>query len=73
METTSEVERTPPDLRATGDRIDALIEAVASGGPATGHRSRERAEELIRVVTDLYGAGLERLLEIVHDSGRLDD
>lgn len=33
----------------------------------------ERAEELVRLVVDLYGAGLERLLEIAHDSGRLDD
>ena len=30
------------------------------GGPV----ARERAEELVRVVVDLYGAGLERLLEI---------
>jgi Fe-S cluster biogenesis protein NfuA/nitrite reductase/ring-hydroxylating ferredoxin subunit len=35
--------------------------------------ARERAEELVRLVVDLYGAGLERLLEIVHESGRLDD
>ena len=63
----------PTDLRGTGERIDALIEAVSAGGPANAHRTRERAEELVRVVTDLYGAGLERLLEIVYDSGRLDD
>lgn len=64
-----------PDLRATGERIDALIDAVAGGGvgPANPTRSRERAEDLVRVVTDLYGAGLERLLEIVYDSGRLDE
>ncbi len=63
------------DLRATGERIDALIEAVAAGGvgPADPARTRERAEDLVRTVTDLYGAGLERLLEIVHDSGRLDE
>ena len=35
--------------------------------------ARERAEELVRLVVDLYGAGLERLLEIVHEAGRLDD
>lgn len=65
----------PPDLRVTGERIDVLIDAVAGvgGGPVNPARSRERAEELVRVVTDLYGAGLERLLEIVYDSGRLDD
>ncbi len=65
----------PPDLRVTGERIDVLIDAVAGagGGPVNPARSRERAEELVRTVTDLYGAGLERLLEIVYDSGRLDD
>ena len=61
----------PPDLRATGERIDALIESIAGGGagPANPTRSRERAEDLVRAVTDLYGAGLERLLDIVYDSG----
>ncbi len=63
----------PTDLRGTGERIDALIEAVSAPGQANAHRARERAEELVRVVTDLYGTGLERLLEIVYDSGRLDD
>jgi Fe-S cluster biogenesis protein NfuA/nitrite reductase/ring-hydroxylating ferredoxin subunit len=58
-----------PDLGATGERIEALLEAAATGGQV----ARERAEELVRLVVDLYGAGLERLLEIVHDCGRLDD
>jgi Fe-S cluster biogenesis protein NfuA len=62
-----------PDLRLTGEHIDALIEQIAGGGPANPLRARERAEELVRVVTDLYGAGLERLLELVHESGHLDE
>jgi Fe-S cluster biogenesis protein NfuA len=49
------------DPRAAGERIDQLIDALGTGGPV----ARERAEELVRVVVDLYGAGLERLLEIV--------
>jgi Fe-S cluster biogenesis protein NfuA/nitrite reductase/ring-hydroxylating ferredoxin subunit len=57
------------DLRATGDRIELLLEAASTGGRV----ARERAEELVRLVVDLYGAGLERLLEIVHEAGRLDD
>ena len=35
--------------------------------------ARERAEELVRQVTDLYGAGLERILEILDEPGKLDD
>src|SRR5687767_3620052 len=58
-----------PDLRATGERIDTLLDASASGGAV----ARERAEELVRLVTDLYGAGLERFLDLLHESGRLDD
>lgn len=58
-----------PDLRVTGERIEVLLEAASAGGRV----ARERAEELVRLVVDLYGSGLERLLEIVHESGRLDD
>ncbi len=56
-------------LRATGERIDTLLDASGSGGVV----ARERAEELVRLVADLYGAGLERVLDIVYDAGRLDD
>jgi Fe-S cluster biogenesis protein NfuA/nitrite reductase/ring-hydroxylating ferredoxin subunit len=60
----------PPDqLRAVGDRIEALIDASGSGGAI----ARERAEELVRLVADLYGAGLERVLDLLYDLGRLDD
>jgi Fe-S cluster biogenesis protein NfuA/nitrite reductase/ring-hydroxylating ferredoxin subunit len=59
----------PPDLRATGERIEVLLEAASAGG----RLARERAEELVRLVVDLYGAGLERLLDIAHEAGRLDD
>src|SRR4051812_49599203 len=58
-----------PDLRATGERIEVLLEAASAGGRV----ARERAEELVRLVVDLYGAGLERLLDIAYDTGRLDD
>ncbi|MGA9748165.1 MAG: NifU family protein, partial [Nocardioides sp.] len=72
--TTQEAAEPPaPDLRDTGARIDALIDALGTGGLGGPSRARERAEELVRVVTELYGAGLERLLEIVYDSGRLDE
>jgi Fe-S cluster biogenesis protein NfuA/nitrite reductase/ring-hydroxylating ferredoxin subunit len=58
----------PGDLRTTGERIAALLDASA----AHGVLARERSEELVRLVTDLYGAGLERLLDLMHERGRLD-
>jgi hypothetical protein len=57
------------DWPATGARIDALIDASASAGPI----ARERSEELVRLVTDLYGTGLERLLRVLHTQGALTD
>ena len=56
-------------LRATGERIETLLDASGAGGVV----ARERAEELVRLVTDLYGAGLERILDIVYDAGHLTD
>jgi Fe-S cluster biogenesis protein NfuA/nitrite reductase/ring-hydroxylating ferredoxin subunit len=70
MASAAPVESPPPDqLRAVGDRIEALIDASGSGGAI----ARERAEELVRLVADLYGGGLERLLDILYGLGRLDD
>jgi Fe-S cluster biogenesis protein NfuA len=57
------------DPRAAGERIEQLIDALGAGGPA----ARDRAEELVRVVVELYGAGLERLLELVDAGGALTE
>jgi Fe-S cluster biogenesis protein NfuA/nitrite reductase/ring-hydroxylating ferredoxin subunit len=58
----------PPDaLRRAGERIEELLDASAAAGAV----SRERAEELVRQVTALYGAGMERILRIVEDAGAL--
>jgi predicted Zn finger-like uncharacterized protein len=43
--------------RSAGDRIQTLLDASAAGGSV----AHERAEQLVREVTDLYGAGLERI------------
>ncbi len=56
-------------LRATGERIDVLLNACGSGGVV----ARERAEELVRLTADLYGSGIERILDVLHDAGHLDD
>jgi Fe-S cluster biogenesis protein NfuA/nitrite reductase/ring-hydroxylating ferredoxin subunit len=56
--------------RTAGDRIQTLLDASAAGGAA----ARERAEQLVAEVTDLYGASLERVMRIVAaaDPGILD-
>ena len=58
---------TEPDWRAAGDRVETLLAASAAGGAV----ARERAEELVRLVADLYGAGLERLLDLAAEHGAL--
>jgi len=53
-----------PDLRTIGDRIEVLLEELRS---SLDRRAWERVEEVVGLVTDLYGGGLERVLELVSD------
>ena len=46
--------------RTAGERIQTLLDASAAGGAV----ARERAEQLVREVTDLYGAVLERMMDV---------
>lgn len=46
--------------RTAGERIQTLLDASSSGGAV----ARERAEQLVREVTDLYGAALLRMTEM---------
>jgi Fe-S cluster biogenesis protein NfuA/nitrite reductase/ring-hydroxylating ferredoxin subunit len=54
--------------RTAGDRIQTLLDASAAGGPA----ARERAEQLVREVVDLYGAGLGRIMAALDDPAAVD-
>ncbi|WP_459384362.1 NifU family protein [Arthrobacter humicola] len=54
-------------LGSAGERISSLLDALGSGGPV----ARDRAEELVRQVTELYGAGLERILHVLDSQGAL--
>src|SRR6476661_336424 len=54
-------------LGSAGERISSLLDALGSGGPV----ARARAEELVRQVTELYGAGLERILHVLDSQGAL--
>jgi Fe-S cluster biogenesis protein NfuA len=55
------------DLRVIGERIETLLDALRA---TPSQRVGDQAEELVRLVTELYGAGLERIVELVPD--RLD-
>lgn len=58
----------PDHLRAAGDRIQTLLDASGAGGVL----ARERAEGLVRLVADLYGAGLARVLDLLREQGLYD-
>ena len=49
--------------RSAGDRIQTLLDATSAGGTV----ARERAEQLVREVVELYGAGLARIMATVSD------
>jgi Fe-S cluster biogenesis protein NfuA len=50
------------DLRTVGSRIEELLAELRSVGDVP---TREKAEEVVRLVVELYGAGLERVAELV--------
>jgi Fe-S cluster biogenesis protein NfuA len=50
------------DIRTIGDRIERLLDQLAANGD---ERAVSQAEELLRLVTELYGAGLARIVELV--------
>lgn len=57
------------DVQAAGDRVEALIGEL---GALADDGARARAEELVRVLVELYGAGLERVVEIVTEREAAD-
>jgi Fe-S cluster biogenesis protein NfuA len=52
--------------RTAGDRIQTLLDSCAAGGAA----AYERAQQLVREVVGLYGAGLERIIALAQLSDR---
>ena len=50
----------PPDARLAGERVEALL-AQLRADP----RAADVAEDLVRCLIDLYGAGLARIAELV--------
>ncbi len=52
------------DLRAVGDRMEAVLGELRE---SLDQRAWERVEEAVGLVSELYGGGLERVLELVSD------
>jgi Fe-S cluster biogenesis protein NfuA len=52
----------PTDIRAIGDRIERLLDELHA---TADNRACEQAEELVRLVTELYGAGLTRIVAVL--------
>lgn len=55
---------TAEDLRATGDRIEELLERLQTSADP---RTLATAEELLRSVSLLYGSGISRMVELVQE------
>ncbi|WP_182898355.1 NifU family protein [Microbispora sp. H10830] len=51
------------DVAVSGERIERLL------GALVGSEARATAEELLREIVGLYGAGLERVMAIVTEAG----
>src|ERR1700747_182632 len=54
------------DWRTAADRIQTLLDSCAANGPA----AYERAQQLVREVVGLYGAGLARVVELTELPGQ---
>jgi Fe-S cluster biogenesis protein NfuA len=53
-----------PDLQATGDRIEQMLDELqATADPGTYNR----AAEVLRLVVELYGAGLARIVHLADE------
>ena len=55
----------PQDLRVIGERIERLLDELRA---ASDPVAIAKAEDLLRIVTELYAAGLARVVELVSDA-----
>jgi hypothetical protein len=56
----------PPDLHEVGYRIEELLQELLTTADAS---VRDRAEDLVRLLMELYGSALERVVAMVADEG----
>jgi Fe-S cluster biogenesis protein NfuA len=52
------------DVRATGDRVEAILAGLREGGDP---KTAAAAEELVQLLVDLYGAGLSRIVALTNE------
>lgn len=57
------------NLRDVGDQVEALLAEFAEAGDPVG---AERAEQLVRLLMELYGGGLERVMELASGAAAAD-
>ncbi len=55
---------TAQNLRAVGDRIEVLVDELAA---ETDPRVFDKTQELLRLVTELYGGALARAIDVASD------
>jgi Fe-S cluster biogenesis protein NfuA/nitrite reductase/ring-hydroxylating ferredoxin subunit len=58
------------DLRHSGERIERLLEEVRA---MAGRPTWQRVDELIKLIVELYGAGLSRIVELLQGDGTVED
>ena len=54
------------NVRQVGDRIEVLLGELRSSSPP---EIATKVEEVVGLLVELYGAGLERILEVVNEDG----
>jgi Fe-S cluster biogenesis protein NfuA len=54
------------NIRAVGDRIEELVKELGSAGDPS---VAERAQELVQLLMEFYGAGLERIVQLTAETG----
>lgn len=59
----------PLDLRVVGDRIEELLDRLEADLDA---RAWDQVQDVVSLVTELYGGGLARVLELVADAATRD-
>jgi Fe-S cluster biogenesis protein NfuA/nitrite reductase/ring-hydroxylating ferredoxin subunit len=59
----------PLDARHVAERVGVLLDEIAT---IADPRLTERTEDLVRLLMQLYGAGIERILELADEAGVLE-